>query len=391
MTCACSALNGMRAKFAAAFQAVWQKLHLGRCEKIPRALAVPSTKGEVPMSLQRAMIGCLLGALAAASPLAVVSCSSPSETDGSSSSSSSSSSGGNQQDAGDPNVLAGTFQVRLVAPVPPADGNPGTPGLTAVLGKIYDGPSPASLIWEEDSKEGACRLLTPRVPFCNTPCGGSAVCVEDDTCQPYPTAHSAGTVTAKGIQTAAGASEFTMKPVANNYQPPADITLKYPGFAEGDIVRMEAAGEFYSAFAVESKGIAQLEVLNSTITLEPNKAVMLTWTAPGKAGISTIHVKVDVSHHGGSKGLIECDTEDTGSLELPAALVTKLLNLGIAGFPTVLITRQSVGSITIAPGRVDLVVSSDIEKAVDIPGLVSCTGTMDCPMGQTCQPDLSCK
>ncbi len=299
--------------------------------------------------------------------------------------------GGGAQDAGDPNILAGTFQVRLVAPVAASNGNPGTPGLTAVLGKIYDGPVPSQLIWEEDSKEGACRLLVPRVPFCNTPCGGSAVCVENDTCEPYPTAHSAGTVTAKGIQTETGASEFTMKPVANNYQPPADIKLKYPGFAEGDIISMEAAGEFYSAFSVESKGIAQLVVLNDTITLEPNKAVTLNWTPPGTAGGSTIHVKVDISHHGGSKGRIECDTEDTGTLELPAALVTKLINLGVAGFPTVLITRSSLGSVTIAPGRVELVVSSDIEKALEIPGLVSCTDTSNCPMGQTCQQDLTCK
>lgn len=331
-------------------------------------------------------VGLCVHFLASGLLLGAVGCSTPADTpnpgpDG----------GGGTGDAGDPNILVGTFQVRLVAPVPAMNGDPGTPGLTAVLGKIYDGPSPSQLIWEEAGKEGACRLLTPRVPFCSTPCGGSAVCVEDETCEPYPTAHSAGSVTAKGIQTEAGTAEFVMKPVANNYQPPADVKLKYPGFAEGDAVRMEAAGEFYSAFSVESKGIAQLVVLNQTITLEPTKAFTLTWTPPAQAGGSMIHVKVDVSHHGGTKGLIECDTEDTGSLELPAALLTQLLNLGIAGYPTVLTTRMTKGSVTIAQGRVDLVVSSDIEKAVQIPGLTSCTGDTDCPMGQTCQTDLTCK
>ena len=77
--------------------------------------------------------------------------------------------------------------------------------------------------------------------------------------------------------------------------------------------------------------------------------------------------------------------------KIPAALVTKLLSLGVAGFPTVVVTRQWIGSTTIAPGRVDLVISSSLERTVTIDGLVSCTDTVDCPDGQTCQSDLTCK
>jgi hypothetical protein len=89
--------------------------------------------------------------------------------------------------------------------------------------------------------------------------------------------------------------------------------------------------------------------------------------------------------------MIECDTEDTGSLEISAALVTKLLDLGVAGFPTVIVTREAVGSVTIAPGRVDLIVSSVVEHAVQVSGLTSCSADTDCPSGQTCQSDLTCK
>lgn len=292
---------------------------------------------------------------------------------------------------GDPNVLVGSFQVQLSPPVVAMNGNPGTDGKTSVLGKIYDGPTPAQIVWEPGVAEGACQLWTPRVPFCSTPCGGSAVCVEDETCQPYPSAHSAGTVTAKGIATTAGETTFAMSPVANNYQPPAGVQLAYPAFAEGDDITLEASGGDFSPFTLAAKGVSPLEVTNDSIPLQTGKAVTLQWTPAKDPALSSIHVKLDISHHGGTKGMVECDAPDEGSLELPASLVTALLDLGVAGFPTVVVTRRSVGSVTIAPGRVDLVVSSSVEHAVQIDGLTSCSADADCPGGQTCQADLTCK
>lgn len=76
---------------------------------------------------------------------------------------------------------------------------------------------------------------------------------------------------------------------------------------------------------------------------------------------------------------------------IEAAILTELVNLGVAGFPAIAVTRKAVGSTTISPGRVELVVSSEVERAVEIPGLTSCTDDMQCPNGQTCQSDLTCK
>jgi len=306
--------------------------------------------------------------------------------------------GGDSPDAGspdastgDPSILVGTFQVRLVPPVPASGSTPETPGYTAVVGKVYDGPTPSQIIWEEGTKEGTCQLFTPRVPFCSTPCGGSAVCVEDETCKDYPSAHSAGQVTAKGLRTKSGETTFTMSPIANSYQPPAGVQLAYPAFDEGGEITLEASGDYFSAFTLKASGISPLVLESDMIVLSPNQPVQLKWTPPAKAEISSIHVKLDISHHGGTKGMIECDSEDTGSLELPASLLTELLNLGAAGFPSIIITRKAVGATTIAPGRVDVIVSSEVEHAVQIPGLTSCTEDTDCPSGQTCQSDLTCQ
>ena len=289
-----------------------------------------------------------------------------------------------------PETLVGTFQVQLVGPVPANGTSPASPGKTAVVGKVYDAETPAAIIWEPGTKAGACQLLTPRVPFCETPCGGSAVCVEDNTCTPYPTAGSVGTVTATGIQTTDGATEFAMEPIAKNYQP-VGVTLAYPGFAEGDLVTLEAPGADLEGFKLTARGIAPLTLGNDKIPLAEDTPLTLTWDPAADPDRSHIHVKLDISHHGGSKGMIECDTADNGALELDGALITELLDLGVAGFPSIIVTRSAVGSAAVTAGRIDLVLSSKVEFFVEIAGVVSCTDTSECPDGQTCQDDLTCK
>lgn len=289
---------------------------------------------------------------------------------------------------GDESVLVGTFQVSLVAP----DTATATPGYTAVIGKVSDGPTPSQIVYTESSRSGVCVLSKPSVPFCNTPCGGSAVCVAANTCKPYPTAKSVGTVAATGLKTTAGSSAFSMDPVSGNYQPPGGTVLSYPAFAEGDTITLSAAGGVYSPFVLATVGIAPLSVTSQNVQVAPNQPLHLTWTAPGKSIGSKMYVKLDISHHGGTKGMIECVTDDTGSLDIAASLVTELVNLGTAGFPSILMTRKApIGQAVIAPGRVDLVVQSAVEQAVTVPGVTSCNSSADCKSGMTCQSDLTCK
>lgn len=278
--------------------------------------------------------------------------------------------------AGDPNVLAGTFQLKLATEA------------TSFIGKVYDGASLDSVIWDVTATEGDCRLLVPRTPFCDPACGSSAACVAENTCKDYPTARSVGVITLTGVKSADGTTTLTMSPVVNNYQPTA--ALAYPPFADGDAIQLSAAGADYAAFTIASKGIAPLALTGTAPALARGKAIALAWTA-GSAGATGIAVKLDVSHHGGSKGKIECATADDGTLEIASTLVDPLLDLGVAGFPTIIVTRKVTGSATIAPGRVDLVISSEVEEAVTVDGLTSCNDTSQCPTGKTCQSDLTCK
>ena len=285
--------------------------------------------------------------------------------------------------------VIGGFVVKLNAPVEATETTAARDGYTSVLGKIYDGPTPQAVIWEAGTVSGDCTLYKPRVPFCEVACGGSAVCVEDDVCMDYPKAISAGNVTVKGIKTSDNKTEFTLKPVANNYQS-AD-THPYPAFAEGDEITFDAAGDTVKKFTLKSTGIVPLDLANETLPIGEGQSLTLSWNAPADEKASSIHIKLDISHHGGSKGKIECDTSDDGELELGSEILDELVGLGVAGFPTLKITRAATGSYGSEYGIVTLTVSSEVEQEVLINGLVSCNEDEDCPDGQTCQDDLTCK
>ena len=307
---------------------------------------------------------------------------SPANTAGASGAAATPSGGSGGTVSGDPNRLVGSFQLKLT---PASDLGEAT---SSIVGRVSDGPTPVTTIREKPQTDGDCTLTTPRVPFCSTPCGGSAACVEDDTCLAYPATHSAGEVTVTGVQATDGGSPLVLTLINNNYQ--AGVPLAYPPFAEGDAVVFTAAGDYFPAFNLSAKGIAPLALTAKEFPLKSGQGLAVTWTK-GAESSAKIHVKLDISNHGGSKGQIACDTADSGALTISAALITKLLNLGVAGFPTVQVTRHTVGSTVIPAGRVELEISSSVEHAVTIDGLVSCTKKDDCPDDQECQDDLTCK
>lgn len=284
---------------------------------------------------------------------------------------------------GDSESLVGAFVLQLVAP-----GGEGE-GYTSFLGQVFDGPTPSPWAFEEVAVAGECRLLRPFAPFCEEPCG-AAVCVEDDQCMDYPRAVSVGTVTLEGVRTSGGDNGMSVEPVAESYQWAGD-PLPYPAFQEGAAVSLTASGDGRgTSFSLAAAGIAPLLLETQSVELSAETDVVLRWTAAAESNASTVRVELDVSHHGGTRGLIECHGEDDGELVLSGSLVAQLLELGVAGFPSITVTRQAVGSAVISLGRVDLVLRSQAERDVTIPGLVSCTSDEDCDDGQTCQTDMTC-
>jgi hypothetical protein len=297
-------------------------------------------------------------------------------------------SGGQPSSSGGPSNVetVGSFKITLKAPTS------SNIGYTEVLGGVYAWAYPEDTVWTLAESQGGCDLLTPSVPFCDPACTGGAVCVEGGECVASPAKKSVGTVTVRGVATASGETEFTLTEVRGNYQNgPSLGTLPYPPFSAGDIVSVTASGGDLPGFTLEAHGIEPLELTTpEPVPVKPEEPVELAWTPPS-SNTSRVEVKLEISHHGGIKGMITCEVPDSGSLTIPAPLVTELIALGVAGFPTVSLTRVDSDETTLDVGRVELLVVSSSSKPVEIPGLISCGEEMPCPDDMTCTIARKCE
>jgi hypothetical protein len=288
----------------------------------------------------------------------------------------SSSTGGNSSTGGKSGTLQGTFTAEFVA----ADVGTSSPAYTKFLGVVYDGPSPPTIVLKLDSEQAGCQLLVPKNPFCSPSCGAAGVCTDENQCTPYPTSQSVGTVRVTGL----GPSEVVMMPGPSlAYQP--DVTLPNPACDEGDAVSVQADG-----ISIQGKCIAPFTLMTpEPIPVQTGKPVALTWAAAGQPSLARVKIKLDIAHHGGKKGEIVCDVADSGSFSIPEPLVTKLVSLGLAGYPTIGVGRVATATASAQSG-VKLQIASSVERAVDT-GVISCTTDSECPTGKTCADDLSCK
>lgn len=289
----------------------------------------------------------------------------------------------------------GNINVELHLPTIDSNGQP-TPGRTSVTAQVFDAPKPQLVEMVTKATAGDCKLLTPKIPFCSMDCCGGASCVATDTCQGNPEAQNMGEITVTGVKTASSGTVFTLKNVNNNYQ--ALVALDYPPFDEDAPVRVDADGGVYGSFAIESRGIAPINLTSTSLVLSGSSDLAVTWTPAGSGTTSRILIELEISHHGGRKGSILCDTADDGALNIDKSLVASLVSLGVAGWPTIKVKRNSAGTVTIAPGKVNLSVFSQIETNVQVPGYVSCF--QDCPDGGgcssycdggLCKEDLTCE
>ena len=279
--------------------------------------------------------------------------------------------GAGGQPALDPTELVGDFGLTIK----PEMANVMNPALieqahAKLLGKLFDKPKLPMLQFALEDELGDCKLLLPDVPVCDPRCKNS-VCTNDGCVQDAVAQDAAGTVTVTGLGEPLRLEPMTSMPT---YQP---ASLPYPPCVEGELVRVEA-----EAFSVETACIAPLELPDTTIGIKSNEATVLSWTPPADGQSTRMEIEVDISHHGGQKGQIDCDVPDTGAFEIPEPLVTQLVALGVGGYPTITLTRVSRAAAPEAPG-ITLSVMSGVDRLVDT-GFVSCSMDSDCPDGMTC-------
>jgi len=313
----------------------------------------------------RGLKGCVPGALAAGLVLmAAQGCSSGAGGGSSAAGGQSGAAGGSSNDA-----LYGRIAVQL------KEEESYTDFAATFRDGIFPPPSDKGPLVASMSGDG-CELLVP--VGCDTPCDATSWCTGKDQCAPKSMVINAGTLALTGH----GGRNLNLEPQGNVYA--ISPTLPFPACSEGAAVTVQS-----SQFSLAGSCIAPLQVTTPPPVLaSAGHAIELSWDPPAQAG-SRVEIAVEISHHGGFKGEIDCDVPDTGSFRVPEPLVTALNELGRAGYPTISVMRKSVATATQAPNVV-LEISSTVVLAADT-GVVSCAGDQDCTAPATCQPSRICQ
>jgi hypothetical protein len=126
-----------------------------------------------------------------------------------------------------------------------------------------------------------------------------------------------------------------------------------------------------------------------TPKLDRGQPFTVTWAPPLDASRSVVQVLLNISHHGGTSGKIDCEVPDTGSLTIPAELISGLVDVGVSGWPTVKLTRHTSGTTQTEWGMVSLAVDSAYERPIEITGIESCNLPTECDSG-VCREDRTC-
>jgi hypothetical protein len=278
-------------------------------------------------------------------------------------------------------AATGTWPVINVELVPAKEGN--TP-YTQVIGYPWDGPQAPELFTKE-AEVGSCQLLKVSSATCSPPaCNASAVtCVGNNEWARKPVKVASGNLTFTGLTLQSGGTSLTLSPIANLYQAAGSTAVAYPPCTAGSTVTVAGGAGTDNAYTLTAKCIDVVTVTSAEpMPFESGKAAQFTWT-PATASNSRIAIEIDISHHGGLKGLIRCDVPDNGAATVDASLVTGLIGYGTAGFPEASLTRHSIGTATVGTGTATLDVKSTTSVPLSIPGVVSCSDTLPCPTG-TC-------
>jgi hypothetical protein len=256
---------------------------------------------------------------------------------------------------------------------------------TIVAGAVSTGTTPSS-IPNVAAEEGGCQLLTPRNLFC-TSCDATQLCAGDEQCVPKPAKVSAGALHITGM-----AAQVDVSPNVITLDYSKTVLEPFPAYEAGATIRLETDGDVVGAFAADLWGVPAFTTSQTVVAVKRDEPAHLEWDTTGAdAEKAAIFVSFSVNVHGAVTGWIECSAPDTGSFDIPASLVTQLVDMGLSGFPRVDIERRSAATVTLPEGCVDTYVSSKIMLDIEVDGLTSCNVSGDCPDGQTCSPEMVCE
>ena len=183
-------------------------------------------------------------------------------------------------------------------------------GMTASIYASFAAPREPDLI-----DDGTCRVYPQ-------PCLGQV-----GACQ-APPMYSAGPIAIAGLNATA-----TLRPDAASHSYPSPAGLPDDLFADVAVVSATAPGDQLAGFALTTTGVAPLRspYVDASLGLTPGQPLALTWTPA--AGDARIQLKVNwanLCHAGAEWYVLVCETADTGSFTVPAAITSALPAAGFS-------------------------------------------------------------
>jgi hypothetical protein len=179
--------------------------------------------------------------------------------------------------------------------------------------------------------------------------------------------------------------------------PPVRITPFVPGYNYSNtavanppvtpdaLVELRVPDSPWGPITLHAVGVTPLVASTDPLLIDTESDLLVTWTPPTGLDRSTVYFTVNIDQHGNSPILLSCEWPDTGSGSVPATLLEQLVNAGVTGFPSALITRHTADRVDVGPdGCMDLEVTSPRPMSVRVDGFTPCNGPGQCPPPQEC-------
>jgi hypothetical protein len=243
---------------------------------------------------------------------------------------------------------------------------------TSIDGKVYSGEIPVDVIETPVASGNGCTTFVfSRQPCVNVTCSATQKCAGPDDCRELPSQVGVGAVSLTGI----GPDTLSLSETNKNYQYAGEVA--YPGFDDGATLSLTAGGDFYPAFDISATGVSPMVLHEGDYLLSSGQPLLVEWN-PGTNEAARVTVSLNISRHGGSAGYLQCETEDSGSLTIPADPIRELIALGVTGFPQLSVMRHTRGEAQVTNGKVTLEVAAIAIPTLGVEGLCSCFDSSDC-------------
>ncbi len=233
------------------------------------------------------------------------------------------------------------------------DGAGGVPSTFVWPWGIYDRPFPGNelgVVWgpyqlEQTLAEGDCVYLAAWSPgFCDPPCEFDEYCSNDDTCEPWPVYRDAGVMTVTGLS-----EPLTISPSATGFYMTDWACCPDDLFEPGDTISVSAEGNQTPAFEVAATAVAPLgPELDCDMSLSGDADLVITWE-PADGG-DTIRWEMVAAPHAGQGPMVLCETADTGTLTVPAALMEQYL-IDRGPYETLRLSRYTRATVPVDQGN----------------------------------------